>query len=61
MRSPADGYLAATRAVDRKRPQLQAYGQFLGAGVRRASGWSRCCLSWWRDLTPSLRNALRRW
>jgi hypothetical protein len=25
------------------------------------SGWSRCCLSWWRDFTPSLRNALRRW
>jgi len=27
----------------------------------RAPGWSECCLSWWRDLTPSLRNALRRW
>ena len=22
---------------------------------------STCCLSWWRDFTPSLRNALRRW
>src|SRR3954452_18877089 len=26
-----------------------------------ASDWSRCRSSWWRDFTPSLRNALRRW
>jgi hypothetical protein len=37
-------------------------GQFPRAtGSAPASGWGRCCLSWWRDLTPSLRNALRRW
>jgi hypothetical protein len=26
-----------------------------------APGRRTCCLSWWRDLTPSLRNVLRRW
>jgi hypothetical protein len=31
------------------------------AGLVCAPGWSTCCVSWWRDLTPSLRNALRRW
>jgi hypothetical protein len=31
------------------------------ATVAVVPGWSRCCLSWWRDFTPSLRNALRRW
>ena len=37
-------------------------GQFpRAAGSACTPGWSRCCLSWWRDLTPSLRNALRRW
>jgi hypothetical protein len=32
----------------------------LVVGSALASGWSTCCLSWWRDFTPSLRNALRR-
>jgi hypothetical protein len=32
----------------------------VAAGSALASGWSTCCLSWWRDFTPSLRNALRR-
>ena len=31
------------------------------AGLVCAFAWSKCCWSWWRDLTPSLRNALRRW
>jgi hypothetical protein len=31
------------------------------AGAYWALDGSRCCLSWWRDFTPSLRNALRRW
>jgi hypothetical protein len=31
------------------------------AGSVCAVGCSRCCSSWWRDLTPSLRNAFRRW
>jgi hypothetical protein len=31
------------------------------AGSACRPGWSRCSLSRWRDLTPSLRNALRRW
>jgi hypothetical protein len=37
-------------------------GQYArGAVSASADGWSRCCWSWWRDFTPSLRNALRRW
>jgi len=49
-------------AVHRASDEAVVDGQCSRAtGSACASGWSRCCLSWWRDLTPSLRNALRRW
>jgi hypothetical protein len=46
-----------------QRPDGQPHSEgpvLLAAGSALASGWSTCCLSWWRDFTPSLRNALRR-
>jgi hypothetical protein len=39
----------------------QCAGQFPpAAGSACVAGWSTCCLSWLRDPTPSLRNALLR-
>ena len=57
---------APTRSQSRRRASRQRRSRVrtvssLERGLGRASGWSRCCLSWWRNLTPSLRNALRRW
>ena len=43
----------------RRQPHSEA-PVLLAARSALASGWSTCCLSWWRDFTPSLRNALRR-
>lgn len=62
-RPSTGGARASTPAIERwvMKGVFDAGHDSRAASVLCAPDWSRCGSSWWRDLTPSLRNALRRW